>query len=137
VLFRSDLIEAKGGSVVVDDTCIGTRTFSGTVEINDDPLGDLCRLYFAEFLCPKVIRSCEASRFAYLLELARDFQVKGVIAYLMAWCDPHKFDQPVLRDFLSRAGYPLLAIEDDYTMSSAGPIGNRVQAFLEMLQHKD
>ena len=133
----ADLIEAGGGSVVVDDTCIGTRSFSAAADASDDPLGDLCRLYFADFLCPKVVRSCEEDRFGYLVEMAREFRVKGVIAYLMAWCDPHKFDQPVLRDFLARAGLPLLAIEDDYTLSSSGAMQNRIQAFLEMLQQKD
>jgi benzoyl-CoA reductase/2-hydroxyglutaryl-CoA dehydratase subunit BcrC/BadD/HgdB len=132
-----DLIEAGSGSVVVDDTCIGTRSFSPASEASDDPLGDLCRLYFADFLCPKLVRSCDEDRFEYLVQMARDYRVKGVIGYFMSWCDPHKFDQPVLRNYLEKAGLPFLAIEDDYTLSSSGAMQNRIQAFLEMLQHKD
>jgi len=132
----AELIETQGGSVVADDTCLGTRTFGGGAPVFADPLDELCRRYFAEFLCPKVVRTCEAERFSYLVETARAFCADGVIAYLMAWCDPHKFDLPVLRDYLAAAGYPLLAVEDDYTLASSGAIATRVQAFLEMLQHR-
>lgn len=130
------LIEAQGGSIVADDTCLGMRTFGGGPPVSADPLDELCRRYFAEFLCPKVVRSCAAERFSYLVETARAARADGIIAYLMAWCDPHKFDVPVLRDYLAAAGYPLLTIEDDYTLASSGAIATRIQAFLEMLQHR-
>ncbi|MBN1615517.1 MAG: 2-hydroxyacyl-CoA dehydratase [Deltaproteobacteria bacterium] len=132
-----DLIEAGGGSVVLDDTCIGTRSFGTAGDAGDDPMEALCRMYFADFLCPKVVRSCDEERFEYLVQMAREYRVKGVIGYFMAWCDPHKFDQPVLRNYLEKAGLPFLALEDDYTLSSSGAMQNRVQAFLEMLQQKD
>ena len=132
-----ELIEGQGGIVVVDDTCIGTRSFSRDVEIGNDPLGSLSRVYFSEFLCPKIVPDWQASRFAYLADMAHDYGVKGVVAYLLSWCDPHKFDMPVLRDYLNEAGYPMLAIEDDYTLSSSGSIQSRVQAFVEMLRQQD
>ena len=132
-----ELIDAQGGSVVVDDTCIGTRSFGRDVEIGDDPMGSLSRVYFSEFLCPKIVPDWQAGRFAYLAAMARDYGVKGVVAYLLSWCDPHKFDMPVLRDYLNGAGYPMLAIEDDYTLSSSGSIQSRVQAFVEMLRQQD
>jgi benzoyl-CoA reductase/2-hydroxyglutaryl-CoA dehydratase subunit BcrC/BadD/HgdB len=38
-----------------------------------------------------------------------------------------------VREYLQKAGYPTLHIEDDYSVTTIGQLKTRVQAFLEMI----
>jgi benzoyl-CoA reductase/2-hydroxyglutaryl-CoA dehydratase subunit BcrC/BadD/HgdB len=130
----TDVVEKAGGIIVVDDTCIGTRSYWRHVPENEKQFDSLTQAYFTDFICPKLIRKSDASRFQYLADLAKEFNVQGIIAYLLNYCDLHKFDVPDIKDYMSSAGYPVLIIEDDYTMSASATTQNRVQAFVEMLE---
>ena len=127
------LAEECGGNVVTDDFCIGTRSYLNDVLATADPLDGLVEAYFVNFVCPRTFRGRDTGRFQYLLDSAKEFQVKGVIAYVLKYCDPHMMDYPDLRDFLQKAGLPVLYLEDDYTMASMGQLRTRIQAFVEML----
>lgn len=127
------IIEETGGYVVVDDNCIGTRTYFNQVDPNQSPLKGLSQAYFNDFQCPRTDRGPGTRRFEYLYDLAQKFNVQGVIGYTYAFCDPHKLDYPDLRDYLKEKDIPMLLIDDDYTLGNVGTIKNRVQAFLENL----
>lgn len=132
----TDVVEKIGGIIVADDTCIGTRTYFRHVPVTENQYEGLTQAYFTDFMCPKLIRSSNASRFQYLVDMAKDFNVDGVIAYLLNYCDLHKFDVPDLKDYLTEAGYPMLIIEDDYTMGAGATTQNRIQAFVEILEEE-
>jgi benzoyl-CoA reductase/2-hydroxyglutaryl-CoA dehydratase subunit BcrC/BadD/HgdB len=94
----------------------------------------LTKAYFEEFMCPRTGRGIGTEKFDYVLDLVRDFNVKGVMGYALSFCDPHKFDYPDLRDSLTQNEIPMLLIDDDYTLSNTESIRNRVEAFVEMLK---
>ncbi|HEX77708.1 MAG TPA: 2-hydroxyacyl-CoA dehydratase [Dehalococcoidia bacterium] len=128
------LVEGSGANVVTDDTCIGTRSFRHDVPETADPLDGLVDTYFDDFMCPRTDRGTDIDRFQYILDLAREYNANGVIMYIYAFCDPHKFDAPDVRRYLEQAGLPVLIIDDDYTMTNLAAIRTRVQAFAEMLR---
>lgn len=127
------LVEESGADVVVDDTCIGSRSFWHDVDEVEDPLEGLVNPYFAHFRCPRTYRGSGPERFRYLVNMARAFRVQGVVAYTLKFCDPHMLDFPSLRDYLQQAELPTLYLEDDYTFGNVGQMRTRVQAFLELL----
>lgn len=131
-----EMIEAKGGLVVMDDTCIGTRCFNSAVPVTEDLRIGLTQRYFQGFNCPRTYRGSGVARFSYILDLIQQYRVKGVIAYVIAFCDPHKLDYPDLRDYLQDHGYPMLLLNDDYTLSNKEAMENRLEAFFEMLKNK-
>lgn len=130
-----DLVEQTGGNVVVDDQCIGTRSFWHDVKITTDPYHGLAEHYLGEVRCPRTFRygQTAAERFQYLLDFAGEFNVNSVILYVTRFCDIHELDVPVIRDILQAKGYPVLHIEDDYSAAAIGQLKTRVQAFLEMI----
>lgn len=130
-LFRT--IEEAGADVVVDDTCIGTRSFWQDVPKSSDPYDGLTQRYFVDFKCPRTIRESDMGRFDYLLEYIADFRVNGVVQYALNFCDPHKFEAPDLRDYLQKKGLPVLYLEDDYTLGNVASMKTRIQAFVEMI----
>lgn len=127
------MIEEAGGKVAADDTCIGFRTWEKDVPITEDPHDGLTEHYFVNFQCPRTDRGPGISRFDYILERCREYNVDGIVGYSISFCDPHKFDYPDLRDYLKKEGLPMLLIDDNYSFEPAGAIKTRLQAFIEML----
>lgn len=139
-----ELIEDVGATVVADDTCIGSRFFLHDVEETADPLDGLAYRYLAKIYCPKTIRGQGEGgwstrqadleeRFGHIRDLARDYNVNGVILYIMRFCDNHQYDVPDLRDYLEGQGFPVLHIESDYTLAAVGALRTRIQAFVETI----
>jgi benzoyl-CoA reductase/2-hydroxyglutaryl-CoA dehydratase subunit BcrC/BadD/HgdB len=138
-----ELIEDCGGNVVIDDMCVGTRVFWHDVDQTNDPLDGLANRYLTRNVCPRIIRGKGEGwstrqadleeRFGYVWELAKEFEAKGVICYIMKYCDWHTYDLPDLTDFLQDKGLPVLHIENDYTMAAMMGLRTRVEAFLETI----
>lgn len=134
-----DLIENSGANVVIDDTCIGTRVYWYDVAADSDPMDSLVTRYLDKVMCPRTYRERTGTReedlnnrFGHILSMAREFGVNGVILYILRYCDNFGFDVPDMRDYLEKAGIPVLHIEDEYLISSAR-LRTQVEAFLEMI----
>lgn len=128
-----EMIESSGVNVVVDDTCLGSRSFLNKVELTSDPLDGLAATYFEQFLCPRTVRSSDSKRFDYLVDMAKEFKVDGVIFHCMRFCDPNMFEVPDVQDSLAAAGIPVLYLEDDYTAGTEARLKTRIQAFAEQI----
>jgi bzd-type benzoyl-CoA reductase N subunit len=135
-----ELIEESGANVVVDDHCLGVRSFWHDVQVNTNPIHSLSVRYIENVACPRTYKQREQgykrdmdNRFGYLLEFAKEYNVKGVILYIIRYCDTFELDAPGVREYFQKAGYPVLHIEDDYSVTTIGQLKTRVQAFLEMI----
>lgn len=131
------LIEEAGGQVVADDTCIGFRAWDQDIPLTGDPFADLTAHYLVSFQCPRTDRGPGRQRFQYILDRAREYGCRGVVGYVISFCDPHKFDYPDLRDMLKEAGLPMLLIDDNYSFAPAGALQTRLQAFVEILTESE
>lgn len=135
-----DLVEEAGAEVVVDDFCFGTRSHSFEIAEDDDPLSALAQGYLEDINCPRTFRQSPGThredlenRFGHIYQLAKAFNVKGVISYIMQYCDTHAFDLPDVEEYISGKGLPILKIEEDYPISSEGRLKTRIEAFLETI----
>ena len=125
-----EMIESKGGIIVAEESCTGTRSFWDMVDENKDPMLALAERYI------KIPCSCMSPndrRIDNILELARKFKVDGVVYYTLQFCHGYNIEKYKIKQALKKAGIPLLAIETDYSNSDVEQIGLRVDAFLEML----
>ncbi len=139
-----ELIESAGASVVVDDTCVGTRAFWADVRPPYD-LQSLAQRYLVDIKCPRTYRQSEPaetarsydkdleSRFNYIRKAVTDWKVNGAILQSVKYCDTHGYEVPNLRHYLDTLGIPSLYIEHDYSERSLAPIKTRVEAFVETL----
>jgi len=136
-----ELVEKSGANVVVDDICLGTRGFRHDIDSNTDPITALARHYLADIQCPRTFRPKEGlthkqdldNRFGHLHDYVKEFNVNGVILYIIRFCDTFELDAPDVRDYLRDMGLPVLHLEDDYSVTTIGQLSTRVQAFLEMI----
>ena len=129
------MVESVGATVVTDEHCTGSRYFWNLVEQNGDILQSIANRYIDRPPCPTKDWE-ERRRFPHILQLAKDFNVDGVILIQQKFCDPHECDIPVLRNFLNDNGYPTLFLEFDVTVP-LGPMRIRVEAFLETMSEEE
>ena len=73
-------------------------------------------------------------RFSHIKNFANEFNVNGVIIYILKYCDSEEWEAPDLRDYIQEElGLPVLHIEHDYSTVALAPWRTRVQAFVEMI----
>lgn len=135
-----ELIEQSGANIVMDDQCVGSRFYWNDVSITPDPMDGLVERYLEGIPCPRTFKPRNGTyqeyleeRFGYLGQFVRDFAVDGVILYVYKYCDPLGFDVPDLKYYLESKGYPVLYMEDVYSVPNQGKLRTTFQAFVEML----
>jgi len=129
------MVESCGATFVVDDHCTGTRYFWNDVKPDSDRIKAIAARYIDRVPCPSK-DWMERRRLQHILNLAKDWNVKGAIVIQQKFCDPHELDIPAIRKALHAMGIKTLFLEFDVTV----PIGQfkvRVEAFLEMLSEED
>ncbi|MDD5168794.1 MAG: 2-hydroxyacyl-CoA dehydratase family protein [Syntrophales bacterium] len=133
------LIEESGARVVMDDLCTGTRAFWDDVPETADPLDGITSRYLC-IHCPRSnVPQTETregdleNRYGYIRNFIKEWQVNGVIFYIVRYCDTCELEGPDLREYLNAMKLPVLMIEDDYSTSTIGQLRTRIQAFLEMI----
>lgn len=125
-----EIIESRGGVIVAEESCTGTRSFWDLVDEKKDPMLALAERYI------KIPCSCMSPndrRIDNILELAREFKVEGVVYYTLQFCHGYNIEKHKVQQALKEAGIPMLSIETDYSNSDVEQIGLRVDAFMEMI----
>ncbi len=125
-----EIIENRGGVIVAEESCTGTRSFWDPVDESKDPMLALAERYI------KIPCSCMSPndrRIDNILELVREFKVDGVVYYTLQFCHGYNIEKYKVQQALKKAGIPMLFIETDYSSSDIEQIELRVDAFMEML----
>ncbi len=126
-----EIIENRGGLIVAEESCTGTRAFWDLVDENKDPMRAIAERYL------KIPCACmypNDRRINQIIKFARDFNVDGVVYYTLQFCHGYNVEKYRVAEALKEAGIPLLSIETDYGGADTEQIKTRVDAFLEMLE---
>ena len=128
------ILETSGASVVVEETCTGTRYFPqpiipDTGKTKEELLNAIADRYLA-INCACFTPNEE--RVEDILRLAREYRVDGVVYYVLQFCHTYNLEYNRIHKALKDAGIPVMKIETDYADDSA-QIKNRVDAFLEQI----
>jgi benzoyl-CoA reductase/2-hydroxyglutaryl-CoA dehydratase subunit BcrC/BadD/HgdB len=131
------IVESVGATVVVEESCVGTRYFTEEVEPKGESLKDM--LWAIDEKYSKIPCACftpNDRRIESIKQLAEQFKVDGVIYYTLQNCHDYNVEGVKVDRALKAQGLPMLKIETDYTMGDAEQIKTRIQAFLEIIQGK-
>ncbi len=127
-----DLIEASGGSVVLDATGTGERTLPSPFdlrEIGNDPFAVLADAYFGGI--PDAFRRPNSLLYSWLKEKLVERGAGGLIFIRQTWCDTWHAEAVRMKEW---SPLPFLLIDACEDLTAAGRTAQRVQAFLEMLR---
>jgi len=128
------LAESLGSIVVADESCTGSRYFWNESEPADEPLEAIARRYLKRPPCPSkdIDDISPHQRLKFIIDLAKEYRVQGVIILQQKFCHPHELDQPNLVQVLQQNNLPSVLLEMDVTIPY-GQFRTRLEAFLEML----
>jgi benzoyl-CoA reductase/2-hydroxyglutaryl-CoA dehydratase subunit BcrC/BadD/HgdB len=131
------VVEAAGGVIVGEESCVGSRYYTTTTPANDGSLDAQLRAISDRLLdthCACFTPNEERVR--DIIEMARAAKADGVIHYALSFCQTYAAEAMKLEKALAREGIPLLTLESDFSASDTAQLLTRVQAFVEMLRKR-
>ncbi|MDI6788904.1 MAG: double-cubane-cluster-containing anaerobic reductase [Planctomycetota bacterium] len=132
-----NIIEASGAVVVADELCSGTRYLYDPVEVDEWTMDGMLMAMSARYLYPSTCPCFPINRddrIDAILRLVDEFSCQGVIYHNMRLCQLYDIEQGLVKKVLLDKGIPMLSLQTDYSSEDLGPLKNRVEAFLEMLE---
>jgi benzoyl-CoA reductase/2-hydroxyglutaryl-CoA dehydratase subunit BcrC/BadD/HgdB len=128
-----ELIESSGGNVVVEEFDEGIKPHRNTVKANGDLLNALSEAYFMDRVAPAWFRPGN-ERLDYLIKLAKDYAVDGVIWYQLMYRESHKMQSYYFPEMLRKAtGLSMLTLESDYDPAETGQMSTRIETYIESI----
>ncbi|MCW3999689.1 MAG: double-cubane-cluster-containing anaerobic reductase [Candidatus Bathyarchaeota archaeon] len=131
------IAQSLGATVVVEESCVGTRLFSTLVEPKGDSISDLLWAIVEKYSqIPCACFTPNDRRIKSVTDLAGQFKADGVINYTLQNCHDYNVEGVKVGRALKEQNLPMLNIETDYGMGDAAQIKTRIEAFLEIIAGK-
>jgi benzoyl-CoA reductase/2-hydroxyglutaryl-CoA dehydratase subunit BcrC/BadD/HgdB len=131
------IVQEAGASVVVEESCVGTRYFTNLVEPKGDSVNDLLWALVEKYSqIPCACFTPNDRRVKSVKELAEQFKVEGIIYYTLQNCHDYNVEAVKIERAAKAQDLPMLKIETDYGTGDAAQIKTRVEAFLEIIRGK-
>ena len=135
------LLESCGALVVADRYCYGSLPSREQIEprSGETALHAVARHYITTSQCPRFMNKPRVNgRKAYIKQLADEYKADGVIYNSMKFCEFWGYERVLGVQVLSQDyGVPTIGIEREYSVSSAGQLRTRFQAFVESIEIKE
>ncbi len=130
------VIEDKGGLIVHDALCYGSRPFNNLMEVDEkDLLGSVATYYLTRLACPRMLDNRVALQ-KWIVDTCKAWNVEGVVYEKMQYCECWGGESLYLEPDLKAIGIPMLILEREEHISNAGQLGIRAEAFVEMIETK-
>jgi len=129
-----DIIEEAGGRVVMEEFAEGIRPYWEEVKLEGNLMKNLADSYFMQRVPPAWFRPGR-ERLNFLVDLAKDFHVDGVIWYHLMYRESYKIESYYFPGILRReTGLSMLTVESDYDATETGPLQTRIETFIETIR---
>ncbi len=126
------------GVMVADELCSSERILYDPVGVDewsmDDMLNAIGERYLMASTCPCFTsKDGNEDRVNWLLNKVKEWNVQGVIYYVVRGCMLYAMEYTRVKRALDKANIPVYYLDTDYTREDVGQLKTRVEAFLEML----
>jgi benzoyl-CoA reductase/2-hydroxyglutaryl-CoA dehydratase subunit BcrC/BadD/HgdB len=129
-----EMAEEAGASIVIEEFAEGMRHYWENVHFNGDLMAALADRYFRRRMPPAWFRPSR-ERLDYLIKLAKDFKVDGIIWYQLMYRSSYDIQAFYFEKMLTKElNIPMLKIESDYDVSERGPLRTRIETFVEIIK---
>jgi len=130
-----NLIEDMGSYVVTDATCYASKYYSDSIDETKDPIKVIAERYLKKPSCPRMLGEGvgHEARLAFIKDMIKNYYVDGVVLESIKFCDLHSGENYMLMKDLKKLNVPFLVLDREYSLTGAGQMKTRVQAFLEVL----
>ncbi len=129
------LIEDCGGNVVCLDNCSGYKKTRVMVSEEGDPLTAIAKAYLD---VPCAVMSPNPYRYEALRVMSAEFSVDAVIDLTWHGCQTYSIEAGLIKPFVqNELGKAFLHLETDYSETDTEQLKVRIEAFLEMVKHRN
>jgi benzoyl-CoA reductase/2-hydroxyglutaryl-CoA dehydratase subunit BcrC/BadD/HgdB len=126
------ILDEMGVKVADDDLLNCGRRLLAPGSRNEDPFEAMAENYFGMPPCTTKNSSLKA-RADHLFKKIERSKAKGVIFYMVKFCETELFDVPHLVEELKKKGLATLLIDCEVNQGLSGQLETRVEAFAEMI----
>lgn len=121
---------------VIEEFGEGIRPYWEEVKTEGNLLENLADCHFRRRVPPAWFRP-DLERLHFLIRLARDFHVAGVIWYQLMYRESYKLESHYFPKMLKeKTGLSMLTLESDYDPSETGQMRTRIETFLESIKRR-
>ena len=124
-------LESLGFHIIIDDLCIGTKYFWENVDETEEPIKALAKYHLNKPIYSTKFPSYK--RFEIVKDLAKQFNVNGVINIAQKFCEPILYDHPYFSKKFKELGIPYIFVEMEYNRESYKQLTTRFEAFKEII----
>lgn len=129
-----NIVEAAGGVIVGEESCIGSRYYSTTTPSSDGTIDSQVKAISERLLqtnCACFTPNDE--RIDDIIEMAHATKADGVIHYSLSFCQTYAAEAMKVEKALQGEGIPVISLESDFSANDNAQLSTRIQAFIEML----
>ena len=130
------LVEQSGAVIVADEVCSSSRLLYDAVSYDEESLNDMIPAIADRYLkpctCPCLSPNNDRKR--KLIEMAKEYNVDGVVYHAFSGCLPYEMEQMQIAKVLENANIPMLYVETDYSPEDHGQLSTRIEAFIESIK---
>jgi benzoyl-CoA reductase/2-hydroxyglutaryl-CoA dehydratase subunit BcrC/BadD/HgdB len=128
-----DLLKPTGADIVIEDFSEGMMPYWQEVENDGNLMEALADGYFRKRTpLPAFFRPAE-ERITFLLKLAKEFKVDGVIWYSMLYREAYDIEGVYFGRLAEKEGLHFIKIASDYDAAERTPLRTRIEAFVESI----
>jgi len=128
-----NLIEQNMACIVIEEFCEGLARYWEDVETNGNLILSLADCYFTKRIPDPFFRGAAKERFDYLLRLAKQFKIHGVVWVSLMYRDAYDVEGYLFGRLLKELNIPFLRISLNYDESDIGTLKTKIEAFLEII----
>jgi len=129
-----ELVNEAGGLIVGEEICEGVRFYWQNVQNNGDLVNALAKRYLKDRLPRAFMRESAVKRFEFIKNMAKEFNVTGIIWYQLLYCDTYDIESYYFIKEMEKLRIPVLKLESDYDILDRGPLRTRIETFIETLK---
>lgn len=119
--------------IVAEDNCSGMKPLSYEIkEHGEDLYADIARAYLGKAPCSRMYPLQDM--LDYSLQLAREYQIDGVVMYYLKFCPCYSMVEKLYTDMYRQNQIPFLIQSGDYSVGDEGQIKTRLEAYIEMIR---
>ena len=131
-----DLLEQAGASIVIEEFSEGLRNYWHDLDVDGDPVRALAAGYFMKEVPGAFFRGAAKERFDFLIKLARDFSVDGVLWYSLMYRDTYDVEGYLFPRVLDKFGIQALNLRSNYDAGETGSFRTQIESFLETIARR-
>lgn len=130
-----ETVEGLSGEVVIEQFSEGVKDYWDNVDIDgnlDKLIRNVAKRYFLKKVCHFAFRPSSERR-DFILKLAKDFKVNGIIWYQQMYQDNADYEYIVLAKKAEELKIPIYKIYTEYDPSEKAVVATRLETFFKIL----